>query len=173
MKGGPLDDLAAAVWGGGAKQTLLGASVNVYREAFVVGRYLQAAVLHVPVVLSGQVQLSEPQAPRAGALQQRVRQCISEKRLVGKVTTGRRTPQEGDLIQAASGAPHAHPPHGTVLGVPHNPGAATTTPSSSSAAAPAPAAACKVLELRAQAQAHELQTLHQPTGGFGGAPALA
>lgn len=50
-----LDDLAAAVGSGRAQQTLLGASVDIDRQSFVSQRHLQHPVLHVPVVLPGQV----------------------------------------------------------------------------------------------------------------------
>lgn len=48
-----LYDLAAAVWGWGAEQTLLGASVNVDGQCLLVQRHLQRAVFYVPVVFSG------------------------------------------------------------------------------------------------------------------------
>lgn len=77
-----LDDLAAAVGGGGAEQTLLGAPVDVDGQSLVAQRHLQYPVLHVSVVLSGQVQLSQPQCARAGALQQWVCQRVSKRGLV-------------------------------------------------------------------------------------------
>lgn len=77
-----LDDLAAAVWGGRAEQTLFGAAVDVDGQSLVVERQLQHAVLHVPVVLPGQVQLSQPQRARAWSIQQRVRQRVSQRGLV-------------------------------------------------------------------------------------------
>lgn len=67
-----LDDLTAAVWGRGTEETLLGAPVNIDGQSLVAQGHLQNAVLHVPVVFPGQVQLSQPQCARAGALQQRV-----------------------------------------------------------------------------------------------------
>lgn len=76
-----LNDLAAAVWGRRAEQTLLWASVDVDRQSLVAQRHLQNPVLHVPVILSGQVQLSQPQGARAGSLQQRVSKCVSQWRL--------------------------------------------------------------------------------------------
>lgn len=77
-----LDDLAAAVGCRGAEQTLLGAPVDVDGQSLVAQRHLQHPVLHVSVVLSGQVQLSQPQRTRAGTLQQRVCQRISQRGLV-------------------------------------------------------------------------------------------
>lgn len=50
---GALNDLAAAVWGRGTEQTLLGAPVDVDRQSLVAQRHLQHTVLHVPVVLPG------------------------------------------------------------------------------------------------------------------------
>lgn len=93
-----LDDLAAAVWGWRAEQTLLGAPVNVDGQSLVAQRHLQHTVLHVPVVFPGQVQLSQPQSARAGSLQQRVCQCVSQRGLVVQVAPGRGATQERDLI---------------------------------------------------------------------------
>lgn len=76
-----LNDLAAAVWGRCAEQTLLWASVDVDRQSLVAQRHLQHPVLHVSVILPGQVQLSKPQGARAGSLQQWVCQRISQWRL--------------------------------------------------------------------------------------------
>lgn len=77
-----LDDLTAAVWGGSAEQTLFGAPVDVDRQSLVVQRQLQHAVLHVPVIFPGQVQLSQPQCARARPLKQWVCECASQWRLM-------------------------------------------------------------------------------------------
>lgn len=76
-----LNDLAAAVRGRCAEQTLLWASVDVDRQSLVAQRHLQHPVLHVPVILPGQVQLSQPQGACAGSFQQRVSKCVSQRRL--------------------------------------------------------------------------------------------
>ena len=72
-----LDNLTAAVRGGGAEQTLLGVPVDVNRQSLVAQRHLQHPVLHVSVVLSCQVQLSQSQRAGAGTLQQWVCQRVS------------------------------------------------------------------------------------------------
>lgn len=76
-----LNDLAAAVRGRCAEQTLLWASVDVDRQSLVAQRHLQHPVLHVPVILPGQVQLSQPQGARAGSLQKWVSKRVSQRRL--------------------------------------------------------------------------------------------
>lgn len=97
-----LDDLTAAVRGGGAKQTLFRAAMDINRQSLVTQGHLKHTVFYVSVVFPFQVQFSQPQSPRTGTVKQRVWKIVTHCRLLWtllvRISPRRRTTQERNLI---------------------------------------------------------------------------